>query len=452
MIIQFSGGNDGWGDYVKFGTKNKPRAPNCVKVLAGDIAFGDRVVNSGRWKQNAYHLVLAFKGRITEGKAKAVLEDFEHHFMIGFDKNEYHLDAVLHTDTDDDHIHVRIPKMNLLTQTQLRLYFDKKDRPRLELIRDYLDIKYRLESPKDSRRLIREEKDFHINNWRKYHEQKTYNLDKKKGRSEAKNHILDSILELHQQGHICSFENMISWVENQGLKIVKNGYDIPDDFHYITVENSTGKTRIEGDIFSKEFWDFSQYDREHFIASNSSLIDNKQDKKTVLETIKNKLENTNKQRISYVQKTYKKARDIAKKSNHDSFVKSHNHFKIKTTTITTKKGNKHAESYRRALRRIKRIRTRKQENHQKLRRGLESHYLQSLKDVANTRRTVEKILEENAEHVASRNEKATGKLRELFNRVVSQIGKIGKKVEQFILKLNELSKPTLPRHRNRKNQ
>lgn len=89
MITQVSSGGGGWGNYVKYGTKHKPRDHNHVKILKGDIDFGDKVVNAGKWKQNAYHLVLGFKGRISEEKAKEILEDFEHHFMIGFDKNEY---------------------------------------------------------------------------------------------------------------------------------------------------------------------------------------------------------------------------------------------------------------------------------------------------------------------------------------------------------------------------
>jgi argininosuccinate lyase len=80
MITQVSGGGGGWGNYVKYGTKHKPRDHNHVKILKGDIDFGDKVVNAGKWKQNAYHLVLGFKGRISEEKAKEILEDFEHHF------------------------------------------------------------------------------------------------------------------------------------------------------------------------------------------------------------------------------------------------------------------------------------------------------------------------------------------------------------------------------------
>jgi len=163
MIIQIKGSSGkGWRKYVTRGTDKKPRDPSKVKILKGDLIQGDRVVNLTDYKENAYLIVLSFKGRVGEEVVCAVTDDFEQYFMMGFDKDEYHLDAVWHRDTDDDHVHIRIPKMNLRTQTQLQLYFDKKDRKRINAIRDYLDVKYKLESPLDNRPLVKEDRDFYI--------------------------------------------------------------------------------------------------------------------------------------------------------------------------------------------------------------------------------------------------------------------------------------------------
>ena len=152
MIIQIKGSSGkGWRKYVTRGTDLKLRDPHKVKILKGDLIQGDRVVNLTDYKENAYLIVLSFKGRVDEETVRSVVNEFEQHFMMGFSKDEYHLDAVWHRDTDDDHVHVRIPKMNLRTQTQLQLYFDKKDRKRINVIRDYLDVKYQLESPLDNR-------------------------------------------------------------------------------------------------------------------------------------------------------------------------------------------------------------------------------------------------------------------------------------------------------------
>ena len=100
---------------------------------------------------------MSFKNRVDEEIVRAVLDEFEENFMMGFDKDEYHFDAVWHRDTDDDHIHIRIPKINLRTQTQLQLYFDKKDRSRINAIRDYLDVKYQLKSPLDNKIFFKED-------------------------------------------------------------------------------------------------------------------------------------------------------------------------------------------------------------------------------------------------------------------------------------------------------
>lgn len=62
-------------------------------------------------------------------------------------EDEVNISAVLHQDTNNTHFHCMIPKQNLLTSTKVDLYFDKRDRMKFKLVRDYLDTKYNLESP-----------------------------------------------------------------------------------------------------------------------------------------------------------------------------------------------------------------------------------------------------------------------------------------------------------------
>jgi len=421
MIIQVSGGGGGWGNYVKYGTKCKPRDQNHVKILKGDIDFGDKVVSTGKWKQNAYHLVLGFKGRISEEKAKAVLEDFEHLFMIGFDKNEYHLDAVMHTDTDDDHIHVRIPKMNLLTQTQLRLYFDKKDRPRLKLIRDFLDVKYNLESPIDNRKLIQEDKELIFNEWREEQKQEPYNFKSKTSRSKAKKSILDTVLRLYKIGKFESREDISTWLENLGLS-AKYGYDIPNDFYYATVGNNTGKSRIKSDLFNEDFWNLDRNKRSTLIEKNLSHRAGKTEDESNLEVITSKLKKSNSTRINYVKKTYSKARLIATKINKETFILEHKK--------QAKKGSENAKPHRRIESRATDAREAEQNDVREIQEELATDYIQSIKDIKERRKEVGRELRDDAEYVAeeiSSTEQETfesdGGTSEFLSTLITNIGK-----------------------------
>jgi len=314
MIIQIKGSsNRGWRKYVTRGTDKKPRDPSKVKVLKGDLLQGDRVVNLTDYKENAYLIVLSFKGRVDEEIVRSVIDEFEQHFMMGFDKDEYHLDAVWHRDTDDDHVHMRIPKMNLKTQTQLQLYFDKKDRNRINAIRDYLDVKYQLESPLDNRSLIKEDRNFYIDNWRKEFGDSPFDFSDKKSRVKVEQFITKSVLELHQVALLETFDDVKKFIEEQGVKITKVGHDKPKDFHYLTIENESGKMRIKGEVYNEKFWSNSRENREEQISTNQRNSPMGREDERGLEQLTEKLDNYNSKRKREINKQYNPARKRAEK-------------------------------------------------------------------------------------------------------------------------------------------
>ncbi len=318
MIIQIKGSsNRGWRLYVTYGTDKKPRDPSKVKILKGDLLQGDRVANLTDYKENAYLIVLSFKGRVGEEVVRAVTDEFEQNFMMGFSKDEYHIDAVWHRDTDDDHVHIRIPKMNLQTQTQLQLYFDKKDRKRINAIRDYLDVKYELESPLDNKSLIKEDRDFYIDNWRKEFGNIPFAFSDKKSRVKVEQFITKSVLELHQAELLETFEDVKSFIEEQGVKVTKVGHDKPKDFHYLTIENESGKMRIKGEVYNEEFWGNSRQNREEQIRNNKRNSPVEGENKRELGELKQNLEKYNSKRKREIDKQYKSARQRAEKRAED---------------------------------------------------------------------------------------------------------------------------------------
>lgn len=320
MIISISAGKGGWDDYVMgwgqyvlAGTKSKPRDTSKVHHLDGDIHLGNKICQATSYKENYYRIVLSFKGKMKLDVLHDVYEEFKTLFMTGFEDDEYHMNAVIHKDTDNDHIHVRIPKLNLRTGTQLQLYMDSVDRDRINIIRDHLDLKYNLESPLDAKKkLLFSSKKKYFNTWRMEHGQ-TIKLSTKKGREKLQASLDKYVCDLHEAGLINSYSDLLEVIVQLDLSIINDGYDKGKDFHYITVSNETGKQRIKGDIYGKYFWEYKQENRREYIRDNTSIRNfkktiEKRDSDTIQSSLRKELERRN----TKVKSRYKFAREKAK--------------------------------------------------------------------------------------------------------------------------------------------
>ena len=257
MIISITGTNSGWAEYVLNGTRKKPRDHSKIQILRGNLELGDSIMSCTNYHHNAYSIVLSFMGKPCIKTINTALNEFEKYFLHGFSKSEYHFDAILHSDTDDYHVHIRIPKLNLLTHTQLQLYFDKKDRKRINLIRDYLDLKYGLENPNNHKKLIKEEPAFS--------QQFSKNAQDE---LESVMPIYNYLRELHEAKLINNLDDIKNTLRDLDLKITTNGYDYSGDYYYLTVQQNNKKIKLKGDLFNEEFWQLSREDRSKQIISN----------------------------------------------------------------------------------------------------------------------------------------------------------------------------------------
>jgi len=260
MIISIAGTNGGWAEYVVNGTRKKQRKHEKIKLLRGNLEFGDSIMSSTNYNQNAYSIVLSFRGKPDLQIINNAVDEFEKYFLYGFSNSEYHFDAILHCDTDDYHMHIRIPKLNLLTHTQLQLYYDKKDRKRINLIRDYLDLKFGLENPNNHKKLIKEEPDFSQKFTKKAQNELTSVIP-----------LYDYLRELHEAEIICSLGDIKSALTGLGLKVITNGYDYSADYYYITIQKNDKKIKLKGDFFNEEFWRYCREDRSKQILSNKQF-------------------------------------------------------------------------------------------------------------------------------------------------------------------------------------
>ena len=317
MTIKFasSGNGKGYGNYILREGKNLSDAElQKIKVLSGDMSLGDEIIKSSNYKDNAFNVVLGFKGSITPEKAKQVTDDFQKLFMHGFSKNEYHLDAVLHQDVENHHVHIRIPKKNLYTDTTLRLYMDKVDRKRVNEIRDFLEIKHNLERVQDNLKLSPNiSKEDIIQKHRVERGQEPFDFSKKKGRDKAQRQIITHIEELHQAELINNIDDVRAVLKKIGLEASeKQGHDFKTDTYYITATNETGKLSLKGELFNGRFYtEFEREDRQEQIRNNSNTRRAKRGNSNDYEEALKRVERTLFKRGQEVSQRYESQRERA---------------------------------------------------------------------------------------------------------------------------------------------
>ena len=283
-------------------------------LIEGDIGLGDRLCESSNYEESYYKIVLSFDRKVEKETALAVYEDFKKEFFVGLKADEYHIDTVLHRDTDYDHFHMRIPKQNLVTDTHLQLYMDKIDRPRKQLIQDHLSLKYGFEIAREKNRKIFKEENTKIdiiNKWREEHEQKPFDFKSKQGQKEAEQQINSYVADLIKSELISSQNDVKSTLEDLGLKVEKFGHDIKKDFYYATVSNSSGKMRIKGDVYNDRFYEYNAKDRSSQIENNRRIEPDRGSLEERAKTVQRELRKENERRYEKITKLFSKSRERA---------------------------------------------------------------------------------------------------------------------------------------------
>ena len=314
MIININSGSSGWGNYVLYGTKDKPRDNSKVELLDGDISLGDYYSKNNKYEDSYYTVVLGFKGKPSKEVIEGAYNDFKEHFFKGLSEDEYHIDAVIHYDTDDTHIHARIPKQNLLTNTHLQLYYDKIDRPRKELIQDYISLKYGFEIARETNKeIVKEQSHEYINKWREERNQEPFDFSKKKGKDQAEKQINSYISDLITSNMIEKQEDIRTVLEELDLEVIKFDRDIKKDFAYVTVQNGTGKMRVKGEFYDGEFFSYNAKDRTAQIESNRRIKEHTEPTHERFARVQQQLRKANEKRYNRVTELFRASRERANK-------------------------------------------------------------------------------------------------------------------------------------------
>jgi hypothetical protein len=308
-----NGSGAGWSPYVL--GRNGDREHSLI--VAGDTLLGDKICQSAdHYKSgSAVKVVVSFtdEDKVTPERGCEIVKDFLKEFMHGFREDEYHTDIVEHTDTDHLHYHIRIPKLNLLTGTQLKVYFHKTDLDYKIATIDYIAQKHDLTIGTDRKKLVPDtgRRLEQINKWRREHGQKLFDLSSKGGRGEAEDMLLDYFIEMNMQGFIESLGDITTELESMGFEIVKIDRDKGKNFDYVTVQNDSGKIRLKGDIYGTEFYENNREDRAKAISNNRGFSAGSQSDRRSRNDIRQALHKERQRRLRWIDKQYGSARKRA---------------------------------------------------------------------------------------------------------------------------------------------
>lgn len=244
MIITVNSGGGSLTNYLLYGNNNS-RDRSKIVVLDGNAKLTDSISKSVKADDKHFHFIVSANcknGKKSDEEMRAIYQDFKKELLHSYSKEEVNIFSVLHQDTDNSHFHVQIPKLALLTNTKLDIYYDKRDRKRFEVIRDYLNLKHN-ETPQSIPSKSNPSK-----NW-KYNPQSIKN---KKEKLEFENMLLDNLYD--NRDKFTSHEELMKYIkEDLKIEVKKVGYDYKKDDFYITINHTDIDTKKSQRVFSPLF-------------------------------------------------------------------------------------------------------------------------------------------------------------------------------------------------------
>jgi len=150
-----------------------------------------------------------------------------------------------------------------------------------------------------------------INKWREEHSQEPLDLASPKLKRATEKRVSEYISQTVKAGLINSLDEVKAEVVALGLEIVNEGYDKGKEFHYLTVQNESGKMRLRGDIYGEQFYDLTREDRAERVSTNRSFTTRDAELRESGEYAKQALQRERRKRLKFIEKQYGRARERA---------------------------------------------------------------------------------------------------------------------------------------------
>ncbi|WP_100985200.1 relaxase/mobilization nuclease domain-containing protein [Helicobacter pylori] len=152
MLVKFWGTNQGGGDgdgSVNY-LLNERVEQGTAKVLKGDANLTKSLLLSLTQKHKACVGCLSFEeSNINEGLKYELMESFENALLTESMQNRYNILWVEHTDKGRLELNFVIPRIDLITQKAFTPYYHSADITRIDIWKDYINLKHAFTNPKD---------------------------------------------------------------------------------------------------------------------------------------------------------------------------------------------------------------------------------------------------------------------------------------------------------------
>ncbi len=239
MLVKFWGTNQGGGDgdgSVNY-LLNERVEQGTAKVLKGDANLTKSLLLSLTQKHKACVGCLSFEeSNIDESLKYELMESFENALLTQEMQGRYNILWVEHTDKGRLELNFVIPRIDLITQKAFTPYYHSADITRIDIWKDYTNLKHNFTNPKDLEKQ-------QISN---YHNTKT-----PQGKAIFKNYKeLDNYFyNAVTQGLLNSRAEIIELLQASNYEITRQGKD------YISVKlpNQQKAKRLKGIIYDERF-------------------------------------------------------------------------------------------------------------------------------------------------------------------------------------------------------
>jgi hypothetical protein len=204
-----------------------------AKVLLGNPNTTLKIIKEikNKWKFSSG--VMSFEETLNDTQKQQVIEEFKKTFFCGLNEEQYNLLVVEHSDKGRTELHFLIPRVELTTFKSYNPYWHKKDFSKKDLFQDFINSKFGFSSP---------------------HQEDKQHLTKLNSKNLKRNELLkaidDFVLENIQNGLIQSNADLLYFLEQNGINVVKQGKN------YLTIMINNKKIRLKGAIYGKDFTDF----------------------------------------------------------------------------------------------------------------------------------------------------------------------------------------------------
>ncbi|EMG2563142.1 relaxase/mobilization nuclease domain-containing protein [Acinetobacter baumannii] len=244
MIVQFfrygNGLSKGPLDYLL----GKDRDRDYAKVLQGDVSEVSGLIDTSPYAKKYTSGCLSFyEHDLSDQDKQKIMQDFEQALFPGMDQSQYRVLWIEHQDKLNEETGERrlelnflIPNVEILTGQRLQPYYDKADRPRIDLFKKITNYEYQLHDADDPL----------------YRQAVTTAKNLPKSVNEIKETIDIEATRAVESGLITDRQSMKKWLSDLGLEITR------ETKKSLSIKNPNGgensrNISLKGVIYEQDF-------------------------------------------------------------------------------------------------------------------------------------------------------------------------------------------------------